>query len=230
MTTRHDLSTNILGWLHRGTLKAPVDFDVIGAFIRAGEADINKDLRARCMVTRAVQPIDARYLPLPCDYLEALDLRLQSGGELIYEPRAVATGRPSPYGPGGVAYMVDANTLTSGDNPRHYTITGDTLEIWPIPAAPAAGRDWPVLEMAYYRKQALGPLDTDTTPVLTIYPDLYLYGALQHSAPFVRDDARVKVWSDFYQAQIFRANAEHERARTQGSRLVQRHSGAWGYP
>jgi hypothetical protein len=229
MATRADLRTQILGWLHRATLRAPIDFDVIGTFIAMGEADINKDLRARCMVTRAQQTVDGQYQPLPCDYIEALDLRMVPGGALLYEPRG-AEGWPY-YGAGGWAYVDPASSALSWSGPpRHYNVVGDQLEIWPYPSTdPYAGANPPLqLEMVYYAKQQLGPLDTDTTKVLTEYPDTYLYAALTHSAPFVRDDGRVATWQQQYQSQIFRANAEHERSRSQGSRLVQRFRGGWG--
>jgi hypothetical protein len=64
--------------------------------------------------------------------------------------------------------------------------------------------------------------DDDTNSVLLTYPAAYIYGALIQSAPFLRDDGRVKLWTDMFSAAVTSANVEHERARSQGGRLVQR--------
>jgi hypothetical protein len=227
------LSQAILAWLHRASLRTPIaSFDAIGSFITLGEAEINLDLRARCMVERAVQVVEQQYVPLPCDYLEALDLRLADTGqgyggrELIYAPRRDLGNRRMAGGSGSWAY-VDPRSTATGDwagGPRSYTITGDNIELWPQPPVPVpAGWVNYSIELAYYARQTLGPADTDTTKVLTAYPSIYLYAALVQSAPFVRDDERVQTWLAEYQGLVFRANAEHERSRSQGSRLVQRY-------
>lgn len=40
--------------------------------------------------------------------------------------------------------------------------------------------------------------DTDTNPILTTYPDLYLYGALLEAMPFLVDDQRVGTWQTLF--------------------------------
>jgi hypothetical protein len=42
-------------------------------------------------------------------------------------------------------------------------------------------------------------LDADTNPILTAYPDLYLYGALLEAMPFLADDTRLATWQAMYQ-------------------------------
>jgi len=51
------------------------------------------------------------------------------------------------------------------------------------------------------------------------YPDAYLYGALVHSAPYLRDDARTQVFAALYQNAIDAINAESERSKYGGSGL-----------
>jgi hypothetical protein len=79
------------------------------------------------------------------------------------------------------------------------------------------------VELAYYQRQTLGPNDGDTTAVLTTYPAIYLYGCLIQAAPFLRDDSRVGTWGQLFTNAVNGANAEHERSRSAGSRLVQRY-------
>jgi hypothetical protein len=51
--------------------------------------------------------------------------------------------------------------------------------------------------------------DSATTNwILDDYPDVYLYGSLMHSSPYIKDDERVALWQSFYE----RAKAELELA------------------
>ena len=73
---------------------------------------------------------------------------------------------------------------------------------------------------------AMAPLvaDADSNAVLAAHPDLYLYGALAHAAPFIGDDEGVAVWRAQYEAALQRAISADRQARASGSPLVQ-HSG-----
>ena len=51
-------------------------------------------------------------------------------------------------------------------------------------------------------------------------PDVYLYGALLHSAPYLADDQRVAVWAQLYGAAVQRLNEVSEDARFSGSGLT----------
>jgi hypothetical protein len=230
--TRADLEQGIFSWLHRAALRSPIPgFEAVPTFITLAEDEINLDLRARCMVQRVVQPVDSHYMPLPCDYVEAIDLRLGEnsqgwgGRELTYAPRRDMGARMQ--GNGVHAYVMTDPRSTAyawPGGPCNYCIVGDTIELMPRPPDPLPAGWIPyTVEMSYYARQELGPDPDDTTAVLTTYPAIYLFGALVKSAPFLRDDERAAGWLATYQGLIFRANAEHERARTQGSRIVQRY-------
>ena len=73
------------------------------------------------------------------------------------------------------------------------------------------------------RRGSLAEPDTDTTAVLTRYPAIYVWGCLLQSAPFLRDDSRLQSWGQLYSNAVNGANAEHERSRSAGSRLVARY-------
>lgn len=239
---RSQLKLAIMAWLHRSTLRTPVsaEFDPTVGFIALCEQDLNERLRARCMVIRTKQQIDSQYSSLPCDYLEALDFRLAGGGPpLTYVTRETTANAywqavnnnppnntdamgalPPDYYP-----IVNAPAYPWGDGtPRRFTIIGNEIEWSPFPTVPEGATSpppWPVAEMAYYQRLNLGPEDADTNNVLSTYPAVYIYGSLLHAAPFIRDDGRVAVWTRFYDNAIAGANAEHERARTQGSPIRQ---------
>lgn len=235
---RAQLRLAILAWLHRGNLTTPVSstWDPTLAFTALAEQDINEKTRARCMVIRTSETITGQYLTLPCDYLEMVDARIGGGGpELLYMPRAdtasaiyghttQAPGDPTFSGYAPDYYpSVDPNSVPwNNGQPKYFSVIGSQIEFVPFPDSTGTTPSYPI-ELAYYQRQALGPNDTDTTAILTSYPAIYIYGCLIQAAPFLRDDARVQVWGGLYQNAWMGANAEHERSRTQGSRLRQRY-------
>jgi hypothetical protein len=230
-----------MAWLHRASFRTPVadNFDAVAGFIALAEQDMNERLRARCMVIRTAQAIYGQFSTLPCDYVEMFDCRLAGGGPpLFYASRdqtanaywQKATNSPPPNGLAGFGPdfmpIINPPAYPWGDGtPRRFSIVGGEIEWSPFPSAPEPidpmTQTWPVAEMAYYQRINLGPAGTDTNSVLSTYPACYLYGSLIQSAPFLRDDSRVETWTNLYQSTIAGANAEHERSRTQGSRLVQ---------
>jgi hypothetical protein len=240
---RAQLKLAIMAWLHRASFRTPVasDFDATAGFIAIAEQDMNEKLRARCMIVRTQQQVDGQYLTLPCDLLEPFDARIQNGPPLLYVSRdttATALWQQSMGTPGNLAtagFAPDFMPIINppmypwqDGTPRAFTIVGGEIEFTPFPsadpnAAPGTPVNWPVCELTYYQRILLGPDDDDTNAVLSTYPGIYIYGALVQSAPFLRDDSRVQTWAGLYTDLINGANAEHERARSAGSRLVQRH-------
>ena len=175
--------------------------------------------------------VDGQYIPLPCDYLEAEDVRLSTGRALVYRDRhamgdlfQVQAGAPASAT--GLATADPVVLLPFRPNgPTYYSVVGDLMEIWPFeapPADPPANYQPYALEMAYFAAQELGPDDTDTTAVLSKLPGAYLWGALKYSAPFLRDDARVETWAAAYAGIVAKSNLAKERAASAGSRIVQR--------
>jgi len=230
-----------MAWLHRGTLRTPLapDFDATTGFIALCEQDLNERLRARCMILRTAQEIDGQYSTLPCDFLEMFDLRLAGGGPpLTYVTRETTANaywqsvnnNPGNQGdtigalPPDFYPIINPPAYPWGDGtPRRFSIVGAEIEWSPFPSPPTNGTapNWPVAELAYYQRQNLDMADDATNNVLSTYPAIYIYGSLIHAAPFLRDDARVGTWQKLYDNAIAGANAEAERARTQGSPIRQ---------
>jgi hypothetical protein len=100
--------------------------------------------------------------------------------------------------------------------PVVYTINSGEIEFVPAPD------DAYPLTMVYYA--TLPSLsDTETSNwVLDLYPDLYLYGTLLHSAPYLSDDAKIQVWGSLYQSALDSVNRESNKAMYSGSPLVMR--------
>jgi hypothetical protein len=240
---RGQLALAIMAWLHRASFLTPVAsaFDAVAGFIALCEQAINDSLRARCMVVRVQQPVEGQYMTLPCDYLEMLDARIVNGPPLNYMARSdLAQALYEQYNASPGNWQVGTQlapdytpqlTLPAypwnGGLPRNMNIIGGEIEFSPFPMPnpnqpPGQIQTWPICEMAYYQRVGLGMDDTDTNNVLLTYPAIYIFGSLIHSAPFLRDDGRAKMWGDMFSSAVAMANAEHERSRSAGGRLVQR--------
>mgnify|MGYP000694343369 CR=1 FL=1 len=65
--------------------------------------------------------------------------------------------------------------------------------------------------------------------VLVSHPDVYLYGAALHSAPYLRDDERIQMWKEmFYQPAIAQVRLARDRAEFGANTPVIRPKSALG--
>jgi len=97
--------------------------------------------------------------------------------------------------------------------PQFYSIVAGQIEVLPTPDVSYSG------ELYYYKK--IDPLSSELASnwALQYYPDVYLYGALVHSAPYLSDDGRTTVWASLYKNAIDGINANNEKAKYGGSGL-----------
>ena len=104
------------------------------------------------------------------------------------------------------------NEDTSG-TPIYYTHADGQFQLYPTPSADTD------FELLYIQKlDALSGSNADNWLLLDS-PDVYLYGALLHSAPYLAEDERVAVWAQMYAASVQRLNEASESARFSGSGL-----------
>lgn len=184
-----ELKAAVATWLNRTDLTA-----VIPDFISLAEAQITRRLR-RSTVRATVTVSEAAYV-LPSTVAELRSLRLVTSDtrkdiaiaicspEILNEHRAVwpAIGRP-----------------------RYAAVVGGSLLLVPAPDAAYS------LEMSYFPK--LVPLSGTnlTNIVLTEAPDLYLYGALMQSAPYLEHDERIPVWAGGFETALKELEMVRER-------------------
>ena len=91
---------------------------------------------------------------------------------------------------------------------------GPLLFLWPQPAGLTGGF---AVDFQYVADvPELSPLNV-STPLLRRHPDLYLYGSLIHSAPFLQADDRIQIWQTLYDKAIMGVNREVERAKFSGN-------------
>lgn len=171
-------------------------------WITAAEAKFNRTLRHWRMEKRATVTLTDQYTALPSDFLEF---------ERIHIDGLNRTLRPIT-----AAEMQDkrSQSYTSTEF-VYFSITGGEIEMLPA-------QDSGTLEMAYYAKiPALSDSNT-TNWLLDEAPDLYLYGALLHSAPFLDEDQRLVTWGSLHKAILDELNQDSEMAKWGGHNLKMR--------
>jgi hypothetical protein len=167
------LKASVADWLNRADLAA-----VIPDFITLAEGQMNRRLRVRRMVATASASISAPYESSPADFAGALALTLTDGRQLDF------------LTPDALAQKAFLNRPTAAE-PTHYSVVGTQLQFYPPP-----DQTYTAL-LTYYRQ--IPPLAVNGGSwLLTLAPDVYLYGALTQAAPYLKDDARVPVWGELF--------------------------------
>lgn len=197
ITNYTNLQSTISDFLNRDDLDS-----VIPTFIQLAEAQMNRDIRHWEMETRVSgqQSQGDQYMQVPADWNETIRLTLTAGGTSVLELL-------------GLGSMADKRAKAENvlDTPRFYSHVRGEFELYPTPDEDTD------FELLYYAKiPALS--DSNTTNWLLEYaPDVYLYGALGHSAPYLQEDARLAVWAQMYAASVQNLNNQSERVKNSGT-------------
>lgn len=195
ITTYSELKSAVADWLNRDDLTS-----VVPSFISLAEAQFQRDVRHLKMMQRSRAPIDARYSAVPPQWVETIRLHLTGGSAQQLEFTTLDQ----------MLEMRQANADLQG-RPRFYTHVGETIEVYPTPDAVYDA------ELLYYERI---PALSDASPtnwLLTAAPDIYLYGSLLQSAPYLKDDARTGVWAPLYAGAVASLNAANNRAQNSGA-------------
>ena len=201
ITTYSELKSAVADFLNRDDLTS-----AIPNFISLAEAGLNRDLRHWRQQRRVTSTCDEQYEALPSDFIKAHSLTIDTAnGTKNLEFASMAE----------ISRRKLERQGASGE-PVVYTINAGQIEFVPAPD------DAYPLTMVYYASlPTLSDLE-ETNWMLTLYPDIYLYGALLHSAPYLADDNRVAVWGALYQSAIDAATRDSSQAMYSGSPLVMR--------
>jgi hypothetical protein len=199
ITNYANLQTTIADFLNRDDLTS-----VIPTFIQLCEANINRNVRHWKMETRTSgqQSAGDQYMQIPADWIETIRFHVTGSGT-------------SPLDLISRAAMQDkrAGAEDTSGTPRYYTHADSQFELYPTPDADTD------VELLYYAK--VPDLATNSTNwLLEEAPDVYLYGSLLHSAPYLQEDSRMAVWAQMASASVVRLNEASEQARYSGSGLT----------
>jgi hypothetical protein len=185
------LKTSVADFLNRDDLTA-----VVPAFVKLAEASFNRRIRSHRQITRASITIDAQFEALPADWLETIRLTMDAN-------------------PVRVLTQISMDDLTryrteradTTDAPAYFAHNGLDIELFPRPSDSYTG------EITYFARITSLADDADANWLLTNHPDAYLYGALVHSAPYLKDDPRLTVWAALLQNAMDEIELESAGAR-----------------
>tara|TARA_R110000772_G_C13291532_1_gene438049 strand:+ start:953 stop:1576 length:624 start_codon:yes stop_codon:yes gene_type:complete len=198
ISTYSELKTAMADFLNREDLTS-----IIPTFISLGEARMSRDVRHWQMENRAATTIDGQYSTRPSDWVETIRLHLtgqDTSVVALLSTQAMADKRQKGSNVAG--------------KPAFYSHSEDQFEVFPTPDGSYAA------ELLYIQKiPALS--DTVTTNwLLSSYPDIYLYGSLLNSAPYLAEDGRAEVWARLYGEAVDKLNVTSKSAAYSGVGLT----------
>ena len=199
ITTYSELKTAVADWLNRSDLTS-----AIPNFIALAEAEMNRQIRHRKMVTRATATMDTPYFAVPADWKETIRFQLNTNP---VTPLVFVTPEQ---------LLEDSQKYSAANQPMFYTTIGQQFEVLPQPAGSYEA------ELLYYANL---PSLSDAAPtnwLLTESPDIYLYATLIQSAPYLKEDERTPVWTAMYDRLVNDMLLADERARIGSSKLKAR--------
>jgi hypothetical protein len=154
----------------------------IPTFVQLAEAKFNRQLFVRQMEQRSTALVnlassEPEFVSLPADFQSMRRVRLSG-----------VTGGPCLEFKSGT--QLDEYRFGISDvagQPRYFTVFGDEIELAPTPD------DAYSIEMVY-RKNIPPLAANDPNWLLALAPDLYLYGTLLETAPYLKEDGRIQTW------------------------------------
>lgn len=180
ITSYSELKQAIADWLNRTDLEQRIP-----DFIALAEATLNKVMRSTKMVTSGTAAITSGVAAVPATALELLYVQVTGSPESPLEQVTLTQ-----------LMMLRRSRLRSQGTPRFFAVVGREMRVCPVPAGATS------LSLDYY--QTIPALsDSNTTNwLLEDSPDIYLYTALMHAAPFLQDDARAQLFSNMIVQQV----------------------------
>ena len=185
-----NLQTAVADWLNRDDLSSQIP-----DFIRLAEAEIRRILEADELRVVGTVSLDSGQVDLGSGVRNLESLALTTLG---------SDGRVEIVTPERLFWLRGLFGQTAGIPRFAALVNGDILTA-PIPDTTYTA------DVVY--SAALVPLET-TSPnwLLTNHPDVYLYGALLASAPFIREDERLSVWQTLFDRAMGQLKLQRDRA------------------
>lgn len=184
------LKTAVADYLARSDLAT-----FVPNFIQNCESKLYKTLRIRAMETalsgtiaNGVLAVPARFIGLKYAYVNTSPVQTLDWvpPEMIYARHPVRSG--------------------SAEIPRDISVEATNFIFGPYPG------DYDVAGIYYARLASLSDSNT-TNWFITDAPDVLLYGALLEAEPFIKNDARIPVWAEFYRMSYDAIAGEEKRQK-----------------
>ena len=197
-----NLKTAVAGWLNRTDLTS----DIID-FITLCEDEIARRVETE-FERRDTITLNAEVVSLPSDLREITSLALDDanrGGPIeILSPEQLTL------------YKAASGRRTSYPRKAAITTNGTELILAPVPDTSY------VAEIIYATKLDRLSSSVSTNWILDDHSDVYLYGSLIHSAPFLKDDQRMGVWQSLFEKALAQIAALIERRKWAANTLIMR--------
>lgn len=166
----------------------------VPTLIQLCEAKLNRAVFCRQMEQRSTATLDTtitdpEFVLLPSDFQSMRRVRLSS-----------VSGKPQLEFKSQVQLdEYRSYTSNTAGKPLYFTVSGTEMELAPTPDA-----DY-TIEMVY--RQNIPPLALNSSNwLLTLAPDIYLYGTLLEAAPYIKQDSRIQVWGAAFSTCIDQLN------------------------
>ena len=192
--TYTELQAAVANWLARDDLTSRVPEFIVLAEAKFNRVLLHPKMEARTNLTVDTNDASPEFLDLPADFQTMRSARLSG-----------VTGKPR------LAFLTQTQTddyrysigNVSGQ-PGYFSIVGEQIELAMTP-----NEDF-VVEVVYRRN--IPALDSNSTNwLLTLAPDLYLYGTLLEASPYIGHDERLPVWGSAVATVIGQLNTHGER-------------------
>ena len=186
LDTFANLKTTIASYLNRDDLTA-----YIPDFISLTEKRLNRELRVREMInsdTSITTVSGTQNYTVPTGFIEAISVIYQSDPYITL-----------PFISNHDFYRNYNSSVTSG-TPTFFTIVGDKIKLGVAPDQAVT------LQIDFYKTVTALSDSNTTNDILTNYPELYLYGSLAESSPFLMQDERLQTWASLYKEAVNKAN------------------------
>lgn len=197
LDTFTNLKASIADWLNRSDLT-----NVIPDFISLAEAQLNRELRHYKQQEKATALIDTQYSATPPDWLQTVRFHLNDDNATLLKQTS----------PEEIAKLRNDNSNSQG-KPEYFAHVSNLIEVWPTPGSSYTG------EILYYAKIPALSSSNETNWLLTMSPDIYLFGSLLQASPYLQNDERMAVWGTSYQNALNGIMGESDNTRYSASNL-----------
>jgi hypothetical protein len=190
-------------------------------FVSLATSRISRDMariKHPSAITTATITADTEYENLPADFLAVQQIvNTDETKALIYiTPDQSITVQSQGWNPDYTIQPIIPPYYSPTGTITYYTIIGNQLRFVPAPDASAPYS----LKLWYFAMLPALTTTSTTNWVLTRYPDLYLYGALTHTAPYLKNDERIALWDGLYNRILGDIEVEADRAVRSQTKLV----------
>lgn len=179
ISTYATLKTALANWSERSDLT-----DLLPDFVNYAHQEIGRTLRANVNLLTADVTISGESAAVPT--------RFRAMKRLYYDttPRRLVK-MTSPEGRADITAEFATSTYAT-----HASVEGSLLFFGPVPSGGGT------LKTLYYSTPATLSADADTNAVLTLYPFMYLYGALAELFRYIEDDAKADRYENRFRGLI----------------------------